>query len=237
MYRDVVIRMTMKFGKAYNGKVKRRTKFPLNAIVIIFIISIVVFINAVFFTCIRPAIVGVMENRLNTIAVCEINKSVSEILKDVSYDDIMYTKYTDSGYVTSISLNAVDVNRVKSKLVLDINKRIEAISKDKVNIPLGSLLGNEFLSGLGPDIPAYIAPYGFVNIEFKDEFVSVGINQVKHVLYLSVRADMSMIMTGINCKKTVSTDVLVAQTVISGQVPEFYGSTGIEPYDVQFSNE
>ncbi len=219
--------MTMKFGRAYNGRVRRRRKISFNAFVIIFILSLTAFFNAVFFVCIRPTIVGVMGNRLNTIAVSEINKSVAEILKDVSYDDLMYTKYTDSGYVTSISLNSVDVNRVKSHLVLDINKRIEAISKDKVNIPLGSLLGNEFLAGLGPDIPAYIAPYGFVNIEFKDEFVSVGINQVKHVVYLNVKADMSMMMTGINCKKAVSTDVLVAQTVISGQVPDFYTDEGL----------
>lgn len=213
--------MTMKFGKAYNGKVKRR-KISFNAVIILFIISFTVFLNAVFFTYIRPVITGVMGNRLNQIAVYEINKAVSKSLENISYDDIMLTKYTDAGYVTSISLNSVNVNKIKSDLVLDINKRIESVSKDKVNIPLGSLIGNEFLTGLGPNIPAYVAPYGFVNIDFKDEFVSVGINQVKHVVYLNIRADMSMIMTGISCKKHVETDVLVAQTVISGEVPDFY---------------
>ncbi len=233
----MVINMTMKFGKAYNGRVHKKYRFKLNLVVCIaFVISITLFLNVLFFMCIRPTIVGVMGNRLNQIAVYEINKGVAKILKDVSYDDLMHTKYTDAGYVTSISLNSVSINNIKSKLVLDINKRIDAISKDRVNIPLGSLMGNEFLAGLGPNIPAYIAPYGFVNIDFKDEFVSVGINQVKHVVYLNIKADMSIIMTGISCKKCVETDILVAQTVISGQVPEFYGATGIEPYDIQFSD-
>lgn len=216
----------MKFGRAYNGRVKRK-KVSFTVVIVLFITSLVVFVNAVFFTCIRPAIIGVMESRLNTIAICEINKSVADVLKEVSYDDIMDTMYTDAGYVTSISLNSVGVNKIKSNLVLDINKRINDISTDKVNIPLGSLLGNEFMTGLGPSIPAYIAPYGFVNVEFKDEFVSVGINQVKHVVYLTIKADMSMIMAFVKCSKTVSTDILVAQTVISGQVPDFYTDEGL----------
>lgn len=218
--------MTMKFGRAYNGRVKRK-KVSYTVVIVLFITSLVVFVNAVFFTCIRPAIIGVMESRLNTIAICEINKSVADVLKEVSYDDIMDTMYTDAGYVTSISLNSVGVNKIKSNLVLDINKRINDISTDKVNIPLGSLLGNEFMTGLGPSIPAYIAPYGFVNVEFKDEFVSVGINQVKHVVYLTIKADMSMIMAFVKCSKTVSTDILVVQTVISGQVPDFYTDEGL----------
>lgn len=216
----------MKFGRAYNGRVKRK-KVSFTVVIVLFITSLVVFVNAVFFTCIRPAIIGVMESRLNTIAICEINKSVADVLKEVSYDDIMDTMYTDTGYVTSISLNSVGVNKIKSNLVLDINKRINDISTDKVNIPLGSLLGNEFMTGLGPSIPAYIAPYGFVNVEFKDEFVSVGINQVKHVVYLTIKADMSMIMSFVKCNKTVSTDILVTQTVISGQVPDFYTDEGL----------
>lgn len=218
--------MTMKFGRAYNGRVKRK-KVSFTVVIALFITSLIVFINAVFFVGIRPTIIGVMENRLSTIAVCEINKCVADVLKEVSYEDIMDTMYTDAGYVTSISLNSVDVNKIKSNLVLDINKRINDISKDRVNIPLGSLLGNEFMTGLGPDIPAYIAPYGFVNVEFKDEFVSVGINQVKHVVYLTIKADMSMIMAFVKCSKTVSTDILVAQTVISGQVPDFYTDEGL----------
>ena len=216
----------MKFGRAYNGRVKRK-KVSFTVVIVLFFISLIVFVNSVFFTCIRPAIIGVMESRLNTIAICEINKSVADVLKEVSYDDIMDTMYTDAGYVTSISLNSVGINKIKSNLVLDINKRINDISTDKVNIPLGSLLGNEFMTGLGPSIPAYIAPYGFVNVEFKDEFVSVGINQVKHVVYLTIKADMSMIMAFVKCSKTVSTDILVAQTVISGQVPDFYTDEGL----------
>lgn len=222
------MKLTMKFGKAYNGKVRRkRLKMPFNIFAVVFLVSFIVFFNAVYFMYMRPMVVNVMGNRLNVIAVYEINKSVAEILKDVSYDNIMNTTYTDAGYVTSISLNSVNVNEIKSRLLLDINKRIEDRAKDRVNIPLGSLLGNEYLAGLGPDIPAYIAPYGFVNIEFKDEFVSVGINQVKHVVYLNIKADMSMIMTGIKCQRSVSTDVMVAQTVISGQVPDFYTDEGL----------
>ncbi len=227
----------MKFGKAYNGRVRKGRKMPMNIFVIVFLLSLTVFLNTLYFVYVHPAVINVMGNRLSVIATYEINKSVSDVLKDVSYDDIIDTTYTVDGFVTSISLNFSDVNKLKSHLLLDINKRIEAISKDKVNIPLGSLIGNEYLSGLGPDIPAYIAPYGFVNIEFKDEFVSVGINQVKHVVYLNINADMSMIMTGIRCQKSVTTDVLVTQTVISGQVPEFFGATGLEPYDIQFSNK
>ena len=61
-----------------------------------------------------------------------------------------------------------------------------------------------------------------VNCEFKSEFKSVGINQTLHSIYVVVvsRVNVEIPLS----KKTVvcKTEVLIAESVLIGKVPEFY---------------
>ena len=58
--------------------------------------------------------------------------------------------------------------------------------------------------------------------DFSSEFKSVGINQIKHSIYLNVVADISIVMPSRTQNLEVSTDILVGEFIIVGSIPEVY---------------
>lgn len=86
----------------------------------------------------------------------------------------------------------------------------------------GNFTGNSFLAGHGPEIKVKVIPAGTVNTEFKTEFISAGINQTRHRVYLGVECNMRVIAPFATEDIIVENSVTVAETVLIGEVPEFY---------------
>ncbi len=61
---------------------------------------------------------------------------------------------------------------------------------------------------------------GNVKADFKSTFESAGVNQTRHQIFLNVGASVYSFLPGVNATTDVNTDVLVAETVIVGEVPE-----------------
>ncbi len=87
----------------------------------------------------------------------------------------------------------------------------------------GNFTGNSLLLGYGPNIKLKVIPIGTVSTEFKTEFISAGINQTRHRVYLGVICTMYVIAPLISSEIVVNNSVTVAETVLIGEVPEFYG--------------
>ena len=94
-------------------------------------------------------------------------------------------------------------------------------------MPLGSAANFYFLAGLGPEIPVRIYPVSIVNTDLREEFDSAGINQVYHRLYLDVSIKMSLIGVAFVHNETVNTSALLSETVIVGDIPQYYGNGNI----------
>ena len=91
-----------------------------------------------------------------------------------------------------------------------------------VKIPLGNLTGVNMLMGRGPDVPVKIIYLTSSKVDFKNELVTAGINQTKHQLSLEVTVDVDILVPWRTVSSQVVTDVLIADTVIVGQVPDTY---------------
>ena len=68
-------------------------------------------------------------------------------------------------------------------------------------------------------------PNPTVDVNFRDDFTSAGVNQTVHKIYLDVDANVSAAVPAVKTGARVKTSFLIAQTVIVGEVPETY--TGI----------
>ena len=91
-----------------------------------------------------------------------------------------------------------------------------------LEIPIGNLLGSSLLLGRGPDIPVDITMLSSSRVDFKNELVSAGINQTKHQMKLDVVIDIDVIMPWRTVSTQVVSEILIAETVIVGQVPQTY---------------
>ena len=61
--------------------------------------------------------------------------------------------------------------------------------------------------------------------EIVDSLETAGINQTQHRIFIKFQVEMSAILPGYSTNVTVENQVCVAQTLIVGEVPQFYAGT------------
>jgi hypothetical protein len=93
-------------------------------------------------------------------------------------------------------------------------------------VPLGSLILPEFLSGKGPDIPVKILAIRNSEASFNSNFTQAGINQTLHQIIMELSVDVTVLVLGETNSFTVISHVVVAETIIVGQVPDTFLQTG-----------
>ena len=81
---------------------------------------------------------------------------------------------------------------------------------------------------MGPQLVVKIIPVGVVTTDYKTEFLSTGINQTRHRIYIEIKSEMTVVAPFTNETVEVVTNVNVAETVLIGNVPEtFYNLEGV----------
>ncbi len=133
-----------------------------------------------------------------------------------------------TGKILALRANVIEMNRISSEISSRIQEKNNELKESYVRIPIGNFTGNAFLAGRGPVIEVKLIPTGTVNIEFKTEFISTGINQTRHRVYLEIRCRMGIVAPFISEKVDVINHVNVAETVLIGDVPDtFYNLEGM----------
>ena len=93
----------------------------------------------------------------------------------------------------------------------------------------GSFTGISLLAGTGPGIKIKISSVGNVETDLKSEFISQGINQTLHRVYLQVKCEVSILTPFENITRDITNQVLIAENVIIGKIPStYYNLEGIE---------
>ena len=88
-----------------------------------------------------------------------------------------------------------------SDLTEGIQKRFDEIEKTHIEIPIGNLFGTYFLSGMGPNIPIKVLTTGTLDTEVKSEFISKGINQTLHRIYVNFECTVKILTPRANTKQ------------------------------------
>jgi sporulation protein YunB len=115
-----------------------------------------------------------------------------------------------------------ELNRIFSKVTIIIQEELDALEDKKIEIPIGVLTGNSIFSAKGPRISIKVIPAGSVETDFRSEFISAGINQTKHRIYFLVKTKVSIVVPFTNKTTEVTTSIPIAETVIVGDVPQYY---------------
>ena len=153
-----------------------------------------------------------------------IAKQIAEGI--IQYDRIVYFEKDLEGRITALKTNMSEVNRLKTDILNLINDEILALDTSDIGIPLGSLFLPELLSGKGPAIPVHILSIRNSDATFSSNFSQAGINQTLHQLTMVVSVDVAVLALGQTSAFTVNSEVVVAETVIVGDVPSTFLQTG-----------
>ena len=145
---------------------------------------------------------------------------------DIQYDRIVFFEKDLDGRITALKTNMSEVNRLKTDILNIINDEILALDHSDIGIPLGSLFFPELLSGKGPSIPVDILSIRNSDANFVSHFSQAGINQTMHRLNMEVSIDVAVLVLGQTSSFTMSSEVVVAETIIVGDVPQTFLQTG-----------
>ena len=130
-----------------------------------------------------------------------------------------------NGTVTAIVTDTAKVNMLASELLTAVVAASDDGDLD-LRIPLGNLLGNSFLLGKGPRVPVRVTMLTSSRVFFRNVLSDAGINQTKHQLLLTVQVDADVLLPWDIRSAQIVTEVLIAETVIVGRVPDTFVNMG-----------
>lgn len=173
---------------------------------------------------------------IRNLAETQVRNSTSDLINDaidrqiitgnIQYDRIVYFEKDLNGRITALKTNMSEVNRLKTAILNLINDEILALDTEDIGIPAGSLLFPEFMSGRGPVIPVQVLSIRNSDAAFTSNFTEAGINQTLQQLIMDVSVDVTVLVLGQAENFTVSSQVVVAETIIVGQVPDTFFQSG-----------
>ena len=173
---------------------------------------------------------------IHDLAQTQVKNTTSDLTNDaiakqiaigkIQYDRIVFFEKDLDGRITALKTNMTEVTRLKTDILNIINDEILALDTSDIGIPLGSLIFPELLSGKGPAIPVHILSIRNSDANFVSHFSQAGINQTLHRLNMEVSIDVAVLVLGQTSSFTMTSEVVVAETVIVGDVPQTYLQTG-----------
>ena len=188
---------------------------------LILIFSIIIAVT-VFMVRSRPTVLAYAKTRAESIMTSAFDEAVQAAIRNLnySYSDMAVITRGKDNLVTSVEIDYLKLNLLRA----EISKRVYDImaqkSDNKLCIPLGTLLGNEYTAGYGPDIRFNIQFLQIPSLDFGTKLLSAGINNVLHQITVKARLSYSVVMRGVDETFSVSLTAIAAQTVIAGAVPE-----------------
>ena len=159
----------------------------------------------------------------------EVNRVVARVLSQEDFASLRYVRFekNEAGEIAAVSADMGAVNALSAAILENVVGTAENRTLT-VKIPAGSLSGVSLLMGRGPEVPVEILMLTSSRVGFDNSIVSAGINQTKHRLLLSVCVDIDVVVPWGTRSTQVCSQILIADTIVVGQVPETYLSMNNE---------
>lgn len=174
------------------------------------------------FKYIEPIFETLCEEKVKSIATIISNQESTKVMNKYQYDDLYTIEKDEAGNVVIIKSNVVPINNMISDLAEGIQNRFNELEETEIKIPIGNMLGNYYFSGMGPSIQAKVLVSGTLENEIKSEFISKGINQTLHRVYVEFDCNVKIITPVKNFEKHINNQVIIAEYVIVGNIPDTY---------------
>ena len=176
------------------------------------------------FFSVKPFVFTYAKSEAETIILNAANRAILNVLEknNISYTTLSNVSRDGAGVITGIEIDIEKVNRLKSEISNELAKIVAQNNKYELNIPVGTLIGNEYTTGYGPKIKFKMQLTETAIVDFDSRFEAAGINNVLHQIIITINVRASVLMMGCTDGFGVSTTALAAQTVIAGVVPDSF---------------
>ncbi len=204
---------------------RRFRKILRRGIILLILLFVLFFLFRIKY---RDALAELARTQITNVTSDLINDAIDQQMLNgnIQYDRIVYFEKDLDGRITALKTNMSEVNRLKTAILNLINDEILAMDTSELGIPVGSFLLPEVFTGKGPSIPIRILSIRNSDASFSSNFSEAGINQTLQQLTMDIQVDVAVLVLGQTNSFTVSSQVVVAETIIVGQVPDMFFQSG-----------
>ena len=176
----------------------------------------------------RKVLMELAQTQMKNVTSDLINDAVDREIAEgtIKYDRLVYFEKDLEGRITALKTNMGEINRLKTETLALINQEILDMDSSALGVPIGSLVLPEVFAGRGFSIPIEILTIRNSDASFSSCFSQAGINQTLQQMKMDVFVDVTVLILGSTESFTVTSQVVVAETIIVGQVPNTYLQTG-----------
>ncbi len=207
------------------GFYKRRSR----RLIIVFILVLMVAFIFVLEKAISPMIGSIADAKVHSLVTESVNKIVKQQFEEnpeyQDYQTLMTIERGSDGNVELMLPNTSLINQLVADITFAISDQLSTVNQT-FYIPAGSITKSKLFASLGPKIPIKTTCLGYVNIGITDDFISAGVNQTRHRIWLNISSEMMVSVPFIDDKITVETTVLLTEGIIIGPVPDTYVNIG-----------
>lgn len=206
---------------------RRRAVHPGRRKALLFLLFLLALASAlyiVFTIQVMPVVCTIAAAKARIESTKVINDAVSTVLRedDISYDKLMSFEKNSAGKITAVKADTLQINLFKYDITNEIVDRLDHMSSSNLGIPIGTVIGGPIFTNRGPRVSVDILPVGNVDTSVTSSFTSTGINQTRQRIMLDVKTNITVIIASYNVNTAVESNVVIAETVIVGDVPGQY---------------
>ncbi len=174
-------------------------------------------------THLKPTLLAIAEAKATLIATQSINNVINESVSlGIDPQKLVNVTLDSRGRVVLIQPNTMEFNKIAADTTIKVQNALKEIREEKINIPIGQILGSQLLASVGPNITVTVIPIGTVQVKVIDKFEQAGINQTRHMVYLIATTQIRIVVPLVSKSVSVNTQVPIAEYVVVGEVPSTY---------------
>lgn len=213
------------------NKVRRDIKPRIFRIAVALTIFLAAFIfcTVYFRNNIVPTVMGSAVAEVRAICTNSVNLAVTTVVGGgLKYDDLFTVVKDSDGDVSMVQANSPEINLISREIANLAQANLDALGSQEISVPAGTFTGLALLMGMGSEVTISVIPIGSALCDFVSYFTSAGINQTLHKIYINVHAVISIVTPIDEPTITVTAEVLVAENLIVGDVPQFYFGNSVQ---------
>lgn len=170
----------------------------------------------------RPVVTAFAESRASWLVTDVANETIATVLEERAElcRSIVSVNYNKQKILSSVVTDTAAVNTIRTAVTHRIIERLENLSSIAVGIPVGTLVGFDWLSGWGPLVPFSMSVTCGIISGMSTDMETMGINQSNYRVLLDLSINVYVVTPGGRSTVTVDVSYPMAEAVLLGDVPD-----------------
>ena len=172
---------------------------------------------------VAPLVRKIAENQVVNAASDAIYRAVTRQLQTgVDYSRMIGLEKDANGRISALTTDMEQIATLKAEVLAFLDEELAAMDDKEISVPVGSLFMPVFFAGKGFRLPVRVLALNSTNADFYSSISSAGINQSVQQIRISFTVSLTFLTPAGIADADVTSDVLAAQTILLGDVPESY---------------